>query len=330
MTLLAGAIGARLLAPDMLPCAYPGTLVPLSSDQPSRDQAERTRAVQPFDDLAITRDVAYGPGARHRLDIYSPRAPGTGAPRPVVVFFYGGSWASGSKAGHAWVGATLARQGYVVVIPDYRIYPEARWPDFIEDNAAAVRWARDHAGAYGGDPASLVLMGHSAGAFDAASLAVDRRWLAAVGMEPQRDIMAVIGISGPYHLLPYSCRMKWIYGAKDQWADARPINHADGKSPPMLLLIGDRDDAANPRDSDQLAARIREHGGRAEVIHYPAFGHMDTLHAFLPPRGEPSPVLQAIDRFIAAVKWKPLRQGSRNIGTVGLGPTAAACADCRL
>jgi len=302
--LLSGAIAGQALAPDMLPCAYPGTLVPLAPDRPSESQAERNRAAGPLDDLAIVRDVAYGPGARHRLDIYRPRAPDTGPDsgkgKPVVVFFYGGSWAEGSKAGNAWVGATLARQGYVVVIPDYRIYPAARWPDFIEDNAAAVKWARDHARAYGGDPARLVLMGHSAGAFDAASLAVDRRWLAAVGLEPQRDIAAVIGLSGPYNLLPYSCRMKWIYGAREQWADARPINHVDGRSPPMLLLTGELDSSAHPWDSDQLADKVRAHGGRAEVVHYPGFGHSDTLDALLPAGGGPSPVLAEIRRFLAA------------------------------
>src|SRR5579863_2305896 len=193
--LILGVIGAQMLPSHFLPCAHPLALI-----IPPSDQIDRNMAARPYDDLIITRDVPYAAGRRHLLDIYALRANGSAkaaAPRPVVIFIYGGSWASGNKADLAWVGASLARQGYVVIIPDYRIYPEARWPDFLKDNAAAVRWAHDHAASHGGDPRSLVLMGHSAGAFDVASLAVDRRWLAGVGMEPKRDLTAVIGISGP-------------------------------------------------------------------------------------------------------------------------------------
>lgn len=295
-TLLVGILAAFLAISNILPCSHPMALI-----FPPAERTDRNRDAQLFDDLTITRDIVYGGGDRHRLDIYELSATDSsmkGSLKPVVVFIYGGSWASGSKADVAWVGASLARRGYMVIIPDYRIYPYARWPVFLLDNASAVRWARDHARSYGGDPASLVLMGHSAGAFEVASLAVDRRWLTSVGMEPQRDLLAVIGISGPYNLLPRSCRMKWIFGSPRQWSDARPINHADGKSPPILLLTGGRDDTASPQDSDQLATKIRANGGSASVIHYPSLDHMGILDAFTPLRGKYSPVLSDVHQFI--------------------------------
>jgi acetyl esterase/lipase len=133
--------------------------------------ADRNKAAEPMNDLAVTLDLAYEPGDRHSLDVYVLRAAAN--PRPVIVYIYGGNWVAGAKADFAWVGATLARRGFVAVVPDYRIYPEAKWPMFLQDNAAAVRWARDHAASFGGDPAKLVVMGHSAGANNALSLATD-------------------------------------------------------------------------------------------------------------------------------------------------------------
>ncbi|MGN6209278.1 alpha/beta hydrolase [Asticcacaulis sp.] len=252
----------------------------------------------PVDDLLITRDIAYASGERHALDIYAPRA--AGKARPVVVFIYGGTWISGAKADYAWVGIALARQGYVAVVADYRIYPNGAWPGFIEDNAAAVRWAFDHAADYSGDPSKLILMGHSAGAFNAASLAIDRRWLGKVGMDPQRDLKAVIGLSGPYEFMPDTSELKVMFGPKRQWDDIHPITHVDGRSPPMLLITGDRDEAIGTSESKRLATRLREKGVKVTWLNYPLLNHNGSVQALAPPKGEPSQVMTDINNFIAA------------------------------
>ena len=107
---------------------------------------------------AVTPAGRYTATIRHRLwhtlprqalDVYRPLGAG---PHPVIVFFYGGGWECGERGQYRFVAETLTRHGYVVVIPDYRVYPEVRFPAFIEDGARAVRWARDHAAHYGGDP----------------------------------------------------------------------------------------------------------------------------------------------------------------------------------
>ncbi|HTI01920.1 MAG TPA: alpha/beta hydrolase [Acidisoma sp.] len=247
-------------------------------------------------DLVVTRNLPYATGDRHSLDVYVSRAPGK--PRPVVVFVYGGNWAAGSKAEFAWVGAALARLGFMAVIPDYRLYPEARWPMFLQDNADAVHWAQSHAASFGGDPSKIVLMGHSAGANSVLSLAVEPQWLAGVGMSPH-DIRAVIGLSGPYTLSPLdSAQERAIFGPKTGYAD--PIHHIDGGSPPLLLIIGDRDDAADPRDSDAVAAKVRAKGSLAEVVHFPTLGHSDTQNALAITPGRPPGVINVILRFLAA------------------------------
>jgi acetyl esterase/lipase len=261
----------------------------------------QNKAAEPFDDLKVTRDVAYAPGDRHRLDIYARPAPG--GPRPVIVFFYGGGWTSGAKADYAWIGAALARHGYVAVVPDYRLYPQAHWPQFLEDGAASVRWARDHVASYGGDPLAIVLMGHSAGAYNAFALAVDRRWLAQVGMDPRSDLKAMVGLSGPYTMEPNGSLENAIFDVKNGYTE--PIDRADGKSPPLLLMIGDKDRAAEPANSDQVAARLRELGGVAKVIHYPLLGHNDTADALGGMPGQTAPVMDDIADFLAAQGVRP-------------------------
>jgi len=124
-----------------------------------------------FSEARATRDVPYGGLPRQRLDLY--RAPEVGAPAPVVIFFYGGSWQRGDKSDYPFVGDAFASRGFLTLIPNYRVHPEVRFPAFVEDGAEVVRWARDHAAELGADPQRIYLLGHSAGAHIAALLALD-------------------------------------------------------------------------------------------------------------------------------------------------------------
>src|SRR4051812_36633720 len=155
-------------------------------------------ALTPSDTYRKTADISYGPHAQPRLDIYSPlNAKGA----PVVVFFYGGNWTSGARGDYEFVGEALASRGLVAVIADYRQYPEVRYPLFLEDAAQAVAWAAREAARYGGDPKRLYVMGHSAGAYNAAMIALDKRWLAQQGMTPSA-LSGWIGLAGPYDFIP--------------------------------------------------------------------------------------------------------------------------------
>jgi acetyl esterase/lipase len=111
--------------------------------------------------IRVANDLSYGEGPRHTLDIYAPET--VGASAPIVVFFYGGGW-EGAKEMYRFIGYSLAAQGLVVVIPDYRLHPAVEFPAFMNDAAEAVTWTRANAAQFGGDPDRLFLMGHSAGA----------------------------------------------------------------------------------------------------------------------------------------------------------------------
>jgi len=246
--------------------------------------------------IEVAYSIAYAAGARRTLDICRPTG---AAAAPVVVFFYGGGWRSGSKGLYRYVAKALAGRGYVAVVPDYRVYPEVRYPDFIDDGALAVRWVKDNAVRHGGDPEKLFVMGHSAGAHIAAMLAVDASWLANVGLAPGRDITGLIGIAGPYDYLPLRDEtLKVIFGGTDR-PETQPITHVAPGAPPALLMTGARDGTVEPGNTTRFAARLRAFGNDAAVRTYPRLGHYLIVAAFAPLLRFLVPVLHDVESFIA-------------------------------
>lgn len=254
-----------------------------------------------------TTGVPYGSDARQKLDVYEPAnalaaaAPTTTTPthhgRPVVVFFYGGSWQNGERGDYLFVGAALASRGFVVVLPDYRTWPETAFPGFIEDAATAVRWARDHAAEFDGDPSRIFVMGHSAGAQIAVLLATDGHYLGAQQMS-KGDLSGVIGLAGPYDFLPLTDpTLKEIFPPALR-AASQPINFVSGDEPPMFLAAGKRDVTVDPGNTDRLAARLQAAGDAVEVKHYPRIGHALLVAAFAPPLRGLAPVLADVTHFI--------------------------------
>jgi acetyl esterase/lipase len=257
--------------------------------------------------IAFARSIAYAEGARHRLDVCRPKS-ATAA--PVIVFFYGGGWRSGSKGTYRYVAKALARRGYVAVVPDYRIYPEVLYPDFLDDGARAVRWAKDNAREFGGDPDRLFVMGHSAGAHIAAMLAIDAGWLDKVGLAPGRDIAGLIGISGPYDFLPLRDRtLAIIFGGAER-PETQPINHVTAGAPPALLLTGGRDGVVDAGNSVRFAERLRAAGNDATAIVYPRIGHYIIVAALAPVLRALVPVLRDTDAFVAKTLHAPGRRGA--------------------
>jgi acetyl esterase/lipase len=233
-------------------------------------------APNPFGSFRRTADVAYGAEQRQRLDVYVPKR---GARGPVVIFWYGGSWTMGTKSQYAFVGAALAARGYLTVIPDYRLYPEVKFPQLMDDGARAVAWVHQHAQEFGGDPDRLVLMGHSAGAHMATMLAVNRSYLQKVGVAPQ-SIAALIGLSGPYGLEPNDDTLRTIFGPPNTPVDYRPLLQPMNGAPPALLLHGQDDTVVYAEYAQKMAAALEQHGVSAQVHIYPHRGHADTIASF--------------------------------------------------
>jgi acetyl esterase/lipase len=258
-------------------------------------------ATIPLSGLVVDPAVRYGPGPRGLMDVYRPAHPQGSAPLPVVVFFYGGAWQDGRRQDYKFVAADLARRGMVVVVPDYRLYPEVQFPVFLQDAAAAVAAARRSAALWGGDPHRVLLAGHSAGAWIAAMLALDPQWLAAAG-DSRDHIAGMVGLAGPYDFLPLiGADIKAVFATAN--ADLRvtqPIDFVDGHNPPMLLLAGDEDSTVYPRNTTALAARIRAAGGPVADKIYPGLAHVGIVLSIAPLFQFRAPVLDDMSRFLLA------------------------------
>lgn len=257
----------------------------------------------------VLRDAPFGEGPRRRLDVYAPVAAPENA--PVLVFFYGGSWQNGSKEDYAFVGQALAAQGFVTVLPDYRLYPETPFPGFLEDGAAAVAWVRDNIAAYGGDPRRIVLAGHSAGAYNAVMLGLDTRYLEAAGVDP-RTIRALAGLSGPYDFLPFDQdTTRKVFGQAPDQAATQPVTFAGPDAPPAFLASGADDTTVRPRNTKSLAEKLRAARVPVQERIYPGLDHADTLLALSVTFRTKAPELAEMAAFLKG------QTASRRPATVG-------------
>jgi acetyl esterase/lipase len=243
----------------------------------------------------VQTDIAFGPDPRQKLDVY-PGAGPAGA-KPVIVFIYGGSWQSGRRQDYRWVGRALAAQGFLTVVPDYRLVPEHVFPNFVDDGAAAVRWARDNAAAFGGDPDRIVLMGHSAGAYNAMMLGLDRHFLDAAGV-PQSAVRGVIALSGPYDFYPWDTPVsEAAFGRHHDPAQTQPVTFARADAPPLLLLHGSADTTVRPRNVTRLEARMTAAGGRVQSKIYEGMDHKGAVLALSKPFRDKSTLLTDATTF---------------------------------
>jgi acetyl esterase/lipase len=234
-------------------------------------------ALAPKAGISETRDVRYAPGDRHELDIYAPQGE---AAAPVVVFIYGGGWKDGNKSEYRFVAAALAARGFLTVVPDYRLFPQVRFPVFLQDNAAAVAWTKANIARVGGDPRRIFLMGHSAGAYNVAMLTLDKQWLGAVGLDPDRDIAGTVALAGPYDFLPlHDPELEDIFAPAGDLRLSQPITFARGNAPPMFLAAGTADTTVLPMNTEHLAAAIRRDGGVVEERLYPGVNHVKIIGA---------------------------------------------------
>lgn len=222
-------------------------------------------------------DIAYGADPRQRLDLYIPTRPDP--ERRVVVFFYGGAWTSGRRQDFLFVAQALANAGFHVVIPDYRLSPNPRFPGFVEDGARATRWVQDNIAAHGGDASRIFLAGHSAGAHIALMLASGTPYLGAAGFDRAR-LSGVIGIAGPYDFLPFSSNsVRDVFAGSDP-ASTQPINFVRPGLAPALLLHGDADETVFPRNTHRLAAAWKAAGNEVEEKIYRGVGHVSIVSSF--------------------------------------------------
>ncbi len=217
---------------------------------------------------------------KHRLNLFRPGTDGW----PLLIFLHGGSLTDGDKdlrvGGYniyGNLGRFYAARGIGVAIVNYRLQPEARWPDQVDDVAAALRWAHRHVHEYGGD-GRVFLSGHSAGAWLAARLALDRDEMRSAGLEPE-EVTGVILISGSaYDLVDQE---RWDSGRSQSWWAKRfdletpgvdwrefasVIPKIEGDAPPVLLIHTTKEWPVVARQNRLLHQALAREGADSELF----------------------------------------------------------------
>lgn len=250
--------------------------------------------------------VPYGPLARQQLDIYTPAAKPPPGGWPMVVFFYGGSWNTGERAGYRFVGAALAAHGVLTLVADYRLYPEVRYPDFLNDSAQALAFGLAEGAHLGANPKRIFVMGHSAGAYNAAMLALDPRWLAATGHSPA-ELAGWIGLAGPYDFFPTdNVAAQPVFFHPNYPAAAQPIEYGSANTPRSFLAAPVNDVLVNPTRSTQgLAKRLRIAGAPVTLKMYERANHTTLIGAMAWPLRWIAPVLADVLAFIESAPPRP-------------------------
>lgn len=252
------------------------------------------------DTYRLEEGVAYGPLPRHRLDIYTPAAAAPAAGWPVVVFFYGGNWTNGERGEYRFVGEALAARGVLTLVADYRLYPQTTYPGFLEDSARALAWGLDRAKALGGDPKRVFVMGHSAGGYNAAMLALDARWLRASGHAPG-ELRGWIGLAGAYEFFPLEPGQpaRPVFHHPDYPPGGQPIEHAGAASPKAFLAAPEKDPVVSPeRSTMAMAAKLRAAGVAVELHRYGGVSHSLLIGSFARPLRGLAPALDDVVAWI--------------------------------
>jgi len=242
--------------------------------------------------VMVERGIAFGPQARDRLDIYRPTAGDRGG--PIAMFIYGGGWRSGDRATYGFVGAALAARGITTVIADYRLFPEVKFPAFVEDAARAYAWVSTNLATGAAKRRPIVLIGHSAGAYIAAMLALDERYLSAVGIAERPA--GLVGLAGPYAFDPTTFpTTAEIFKPAD---DARPVALVRPGAPRTLLMHGLTDETVQLYNTRDLATALQAAGADVRKIEYAGIGHMGLVLAISRPFRWRAPVLRELVEFV--------------------------------
>ena len=246
--------------------------------------------------VLVARDLPFGSDPQQQLDIFAPEGARTNL--PVILFVHGGSWESGSKDSYGFVGRAFAARGYLTLVAGYRKRPGHPYPAFIEDAALALAFAQNKTAQYGGDGGAVFAVGHSAGAYNLAQAILDRRYLAAAGVDEKR-LGGLATLAGPFDFLPLDTRVSIeTFGAVADLPSTQPIQFARADAPPILLLTGTADTTVRPRNSEALFAKLKAMGAAVELKQYPGIGHVGILLRLARPFRTPAvPVLEDVTTF---------------------------------
>lgn len=257
--------------------------------------------------IRLECDGMWGVDPAQIVQVFVPTDPAldpvvTGRALPLILFIHGGGWVSGCPRDYRFIARCLAPQGYAVALAGYRLHPQARYPDMVDDAADAFGWIARRARGFGADPDRIAVMGHSAGAYNAMMFALDRSRHDAHDHRP----CAVIGLAGPYDFLPLDdVATIASFGHAADLRATQPVHHAHGSAPPILLIHGANDRRVRPRHSLALARALASAGARSETHVLDAIGHEGLIMRFARPFSQDRRPLARVLEFLGRTTAGP-------------------------
>ena len=257
----------------------------------------------------IRKDIQFDQHPRLKYDLYLPaRAHDDLDATPVVVFFYGGSWNRGDKSEYEFVGRRLAALGYIIAVANYRLYPEVRYPDFLEDGAKSIVHLRTELAqsrySHLKPAQDFVLMGHSAGAYNAAMLALDPRWLQKADGAAKVRIRGFIGLAGAYNIYPIGdTDVQPVFHHPDYPPESQPIQFAGNTNLPKALLLSPESDTlvSIERNSKALHQSLLAAGNQSTLQSVPGTDHVTLIGTLSPLLFFKGSTARPIDEFLRQV-----------------------------
>ena len=250
-----------LRSPDLLELAM---LLPTS---------KLSAEVEKHPDITYFAEGAEGSTDKHKLDIYNLKGKSNA---PVLFFVHGGAWKTGDRSHYPPLGNRFAREGYVTVVPSYRLAPKNPHPAQIDDVAAAFDWTVRHIAEHGGDTNRIYIAGHSAGGHLVALLALDEKYLAKFQLTP-KSIRGVLALSGVYDL-NVGDKLDGTFGKTAQGrSEASPLFFVKTNAPPFLVTYCEWDYFTLPAQAKVFYQALRKAGDQAELVYIPAQSHLSEI-----------------------------------------------------
>ncbi len=253
--------------------------------------------------ITVLNNIPYGSLSRQKLDHYKPKTGST--QKPILIFYYGGGWKSGEKSIYHVIGAELASKGFDIIIPDYRLFPEVKFPKFVNDAALAYNWVWKNLAKSQERP--IILIGHSAGAHIAALIAYDQSYLKKFrdASNPKFKPAGFIGFAGPYAFNPVTWpTTKDIFSTIKDEDLARPVAFVNSKSPATLLFHGEKDIVVKRWNMESLSKTLKENKVEVETNLLPNISHIDILLNIGLPLKQQTNILEKMIKFIKKIEEK--------------------------
>ena len=222
---------------------------------------------------SVQENVAYGLRARHRLDLFRTQTPREH--RPLIVFVHGGAWMHGDKKDYRFIGEAFAKEGFDVAVINYHLAPEHIFPASIDDLSLALNYLNVHQLKYQISTEKVVLMGHSAGAFNVMSALYHPK---PYEIQCRSQITAIIGLAGPYH---FDYKGDPICAdAFDQnrpYQEVMPYYFVESNRVKHYLLVAENDDVVGLSNAVDLDRRLKEKGNYSQLWTVPRIGHISMI-----------------------------------------------------